>query len=149
MAAISLRCPFWGGGDWRGGIDGRRRPNGKRSEFDLLLRKTDQFTGRAVRAERSGITSWENWCRFVRLANSNSTALMKNARSLQFSLPSNFRLVIRAQNLFLVVQKEVSDDTSTKRVEVRLSGLCHTLDGRSTGRRGLCHHTWRVESLMF
>ena len=39
-------------------------------------------------------------------------------------------------NLFLVVQKEVSDDTSTKRVEVRLSGLCHPLDGRSTGGRG-------------
>ena len=61
---------------------------------------------------------------------------MKNARSLQFSLPSNFRLVIRAQNLFLVVQKEVSDDTSTKRVEVRLRGLSHSLDGRSTGGRG-------------
>src|SRR3954454_5705789 len=97
MAAISLRCPFWGGGDWRGGIDGRRRLNGNRSDFDLLLRKTGQFTGRAVRAERSGITSWENWCRSFAWRIRTPKALMKNARYLQFSLPSNFRLVIGEQ----------------------------------------------------
>src|SRR5438874_12109420 len=115
----------------------------------LLLRKLASSLGEPCALKRSGITSWENWCRFVRLANSSSKALMKNARSLQFSLPSNFRLINPGANLFLVVQKEVSDDTSTKRVEVRLSGLCHpprrTVYGRprlmppSLARLGIDH----------